>query len=214
MNKKVKIKNLYDIGANIGSICIPAVKRNLVETAFAVEPVSKNFQLLRINVILNNLEEKIKLFNFALSSEDDQKLDMELASDNSGDHRIRLNKSDTNLYDEEKRKIEKVKTKKFDTLFQNLNRESDLVWIDSQGFEPVILSGVQNLLKSKTPIVIEFWPYGLKRNNLTEKSVEIEGLLPNAELVIIPETGHLPNEEKPEEFAGAVRKFILKTLGS
>ena len=49
---------------------------------------------------------------------------MELASDNSGDHRIRLNKSDTNLYDEEKRKTEKVKTKKFDTLFQNLNRDS------------------------------------------------------------------------------------------
>ena len=57
---------------------------------------------------------------------------MELASDNSGDHRIRLNKSDTNLYDEEKRKTEKVKQKKFDTLFQNLNRDSDLVWIDTQ----------------------------------------------------------------------------------
>ena len=169
LNKKGKIKNLYDIGANIGSICIPAVKRNLVEAAFAVEPVSKNFQLLRTNIILNNLEEKIKPFNFALSSEDDQNLDIELASDNSGDNRIRLNKSDTNLYDEDKRKIEKIKTKKFDTLFENLNQDSDLVWIDTQGFEPVILSGAQNLLKSKTPIVIEFWPYGLKRNNLWEQ---------------------------------------------
>ncbi|MGA1768006.1 MAG: alpha/beta fold hydrolase, partial [Aquiluna sp.] len=48
----------------------------------------------------------------------------------------------------------------------------------------------------------------------TERSVAIEGLLANSQLVIIPETGHLPNEEKPEEFAGAVRKFILETLGS
>ena len=48
----------------------------------------------------------------------------------------------------------------------------------------------------------------------TERSVAIEGLMANAQLVIIPETGHLPNEEKPEEFAGAVRKFILETLGS
>ena len=48
----------------------------------------------------------------------------------------------------------------------------------------------------------------------TERSVEIAGLLPDAELVIIAETGHLPNEEKPEEFAGAVREFILETLGS
>ena len=169
LNKKYKIKNLYDVGANIGSICIPAVKRNLVETAFAIEPVSKNFQLLRINIILNSLEKKIKPLNFALSAEDDQSLDMELASENSGDHRIRLNKSDSNLYDEEKRKIEQVKTKKFDTLFQNLSGDSDLVWIDAQGFEPVILSGAQNLLKSKTPIVVEFWPYGLKRNNLWEQ---------------------------------------------
>jgi len=169
LNKKYKIKNLYDVGANIGSICIPAVKRNLVETAFAIEPVSKNFKLLRINIILNNLEKKIKPLNFALSAEDDQNLDMELASENSGDHRIRLNKSDSNLYDEEKRKIEQVKTKKFDTLFQNLSGDSDLVWIDTQGFEPVILSGAQNLLKSKTPIVVEFWPYGLKRNNLWEQ---------------------------------------------
>jgi FkbM family methyltransferase len=166
LNKKSKIKNLYDIGANIGSICIPAVKRNLVESAFAVEPVFKNFQLLKINIILNNLEEKIKSFNIALSSKDDQNLDMELASDNSGDHRIRLKQLRSNLYDEEMRKIEKVKTKKFDTLFQNLNGNSDLVWIDTQGFEPIILSGAQNLLKSKTPIVLEFWPYGLKRNDL------------------------------------------------
>ena len=166
MNKKNKIKKLYDIGANIGSICIPAVNRNLVEFAFAVEPAIKNFSLLRINIILNNLEDKIKSFNYALSEEDDQNLDMELAHDNSGDHRIRLKQSESNLYDEEKRKIEKVKSKKFDTLFQNLNSQSDLVWLDTQGFEPMILSGAQNLIKSKTPIVIEFWPYGLKRNNL------------------------------------------------
>ena len=48
----------------------------------------------------------------------------------------------------------------------------------------------------------------------TERSVEIAGLLPDAELVIIPETGHLPNEEKPEEFANTVSEFIGKTLGS
>ena len=169
LNKKNKIKNLYDIGANIGSICIPAVKRNLVEAAYAIEPVSKNFKLLKINIILNNLEDKIKSFNYALGSVDDQNLEMELAHDNSGDHRIRLKQLASNLYDEKRRVIEKVKSKKFDTLFQNLNSQTDLVWIDTQGFEPAILSGAQNLINSKTPIVLEFWPYGLKRNNLWEQ---------------------------------------------
>ena len=36
-----------DIGANIGVICIPAVKRGLVESANAVEPERKNFELLQ-----------------------------------------------------------------------------------------------------------------------------------------------------------------------
>ena len=169
LNNKSKIKNLYDIGANIGSICIPAVKRNLVDTAFAVEPVKKNFQLLKVNIILNNLEDKIKTFNYALNSNDDQSLDMELSNDNSGDHRVRLQTLESNLYEEKNRKVEKVESKKFDTLFQNLNSQEDLVWIDTQGFEPIILSGAQNLIISKTPIVVEFWPYGLKRNNLWEQ---------------------------------------------
>ena len=47
LNKKKKIENLYDIGANLGIICIPAVKRGLVKKAFAVEPEPKNFQLLK-----------------------------------------------------------------------------------------------------------------------------------------------------------------------
>lgn len=48
----------------------------------------------------------------------------------------------------------------------------------------------------------------------TQRSIEIAGLMVNAELVVIPETGHLPNEEKPEEFANTVSEFIRKTLGS
>lgn len=48
----------------------------------------------------------------------------------------------------------------------------------------------------------------------TERSIEIAGLMANAELVVIPETGHLPNEEKPKEFANAVSEFIRRTLGS
>jgi len=170
LNKKSKISRLYDIGANIGVICIPAVKRGLVELANAVEPERKNFELLQMNVALNDLQNKIKIFDYALSDKDNEIIEMELAEDNSGDHRIK-NKPQFNIHGEENRKTVKVNSKKFDSLFTNIDPKKDLVWIDTQGYEPIILSGSENLIKSKTPIVIEFWPYALKRAGHWEKMI-------------------------------------------
>tara|TARA_Y100000031_G_scaffold142277_1_gene171651 strand:- start:1 stop:1005 length:1005 start_codon:yes stop_codon:yes gene_type:complete len=172
LNKKKKIENLYDIGANLGVICIPAVKRGLVKKAFAVEAELHNFELLKTNVVLNNLENKISIYNYALSNQDDQEIEMELADDNSGDHRIK-NQVKFNIHGEENRKIVKVKTKKFDTLFNKTKQDNDLIWIDTQGYEPVILQGAKKLIESKAPVVIEFWPYALKRANLWEKMFEV-----------------------------------------
>ena len=95
---------------------------------------------------------------------------MEIAPDNSGDHRIK-NKINFNIHGEENREIIKVKTKKFDTLFKNVNPTNDIVWMDTQGFEPIILSGAKNLIDSKVPIVLEFWPYALKRSGSWEKMI-------------------------------------------
>ena len=44
----------------------------------------------------------------------------------------------------------------------------------------------------------------------TEDSIKVSQLISGSELVVIPQTGHLPNEEKPAEFAAAITKFILK----
>ena len=41
-------------------------------------------------------------------------------------------------------------------------------------------------------------------------SVTVAGLVSGSELVIIPQTGHLPNEESPREFAQAVIDFVEK----
>lgn len=42
----------------------------------------------------------------------------------------------------------------------------------------------------------------------TAESVRLAGELPSAELVIIPDCGHLPQEEQPEAFLHAVVKFL------
>jgi len=44
----------------------------------------------------------------------------------------------------------------------------------------------------------------------TEDSIKVSQMIAGSDLVIIPQTGHLPNEEKPAEFATAITEFILK----
>lgn len=42
----------------------------------------------------------------------------------------------------------------------------------------------------------------------TADSIRLAAELPNAELAVIDETGHLPNEEKPREFATAIIQYL------
>lgn len=44
----------------------------------------------------------------------------------------------------------------------------------------------------------------------TEDSVTVAGMISGSELVVIPQTGHLPNEESPQEFAQSVIDFVKK----
>ena len=47
----------------------------------------------------------------------------------------------------------------------------------------------------------------------TEESIRLARELPNAQLVVIPDCGHLPQEEQPDAFVISVRKF-LQTMPS
>jgi 3-oxoadipate enol-lactonase len=44
-------------------------------------------------------------------------------------------------------------------------------------------------------------------------SRELAGLIPGAQLVVIPDAGHLPNEENPAAFNRAVRTFLEESEG-
>ena len=58
----------------------------------------------------------------------------------------------------------KVLSKKFDTLFKKVKKDT-LIWIDTEGYEEKILSGAKNILKLQCPLVIEFWPKALLKFN-------------------------------------------------
>lgn len=147
-------ETLLDIGANTGLICIPAVKRGMFRRAIAFEPDPFNYRLLRCNVLLNGLEEKIETRNVALGDSPGE-LTFELSRTNFGDHRIRAGVADP------EREAIIVKTETLDTL-EGLDPAQTLIWMDTQGFEGHILAGAGKTLAGCPAMVLEFWPEGLE----------------------------------------------------
>ncbi len=151
-----------DVGANIGPICIPVVKRGLVRRAIAIEPEPANFRFLSANILINDLADKIVAHPAAVGSQADQWLEMEISEGNLGDHRIRV-QAEPGYFSEEKRKTIKVPSTTLDALLSDVDLSKVFIWIDVQGFEGFALQGATNVFKAKAPVALEFWPYGMGR---------------------------------------------------
>lgn len=162
MSEDFGLDTLIDIGANIGTICIPAVKRGIAKRAIAIEPEPRNYRLLVANIYLNDVADKIEHYNLALGSKTNQIVTFELSTDNSGDHRVRIS-SENGKFSEAARQRISVKSTKFDDLIQRLDKTSCLIWMDTQGYEGHILLGADSAVNGRVPMVLEFWPYGMKR---------------------------------------------------
>ncbi|KQW42097.1 FkbM family methyltransferase [Pelomonas sp. Root662] len=153
---------LLDIGANIGCICIAAVKRGLFERALAFEPEAFNFSLLTANIHLNGLASRVEARNMALGARDGEQLLFELSEDNFGDHRVSFGTLD-GRFSEARRERTVVRCESLDSQI-NGDLQGCLIWMDTQGFEGFVLQGAARSLESRPPLVVEFWPYGMQRN--------------------------------------------------
>ncbi|MGM9484147.1 FkbM family methyltransferase [Roseateles sp. NT4] len=157
---------LLDIGANIGCICIAAVKRGLFEKALAFEPESFNYSLLAANIHLNGLASRIEARHMALGARDGEQLVFELSKDNYGDHRVSLGTED-GRFGEARRERTVVRCESLDSQIGG-EQQGCLIWMDTQGFEGYVLQGAARTLKGRPPLVVEFWPYGMQRNRSYE----------------------------------------------
>jgi FkbM family methyltransferase len=161
-----------DVGANIGTHTIYAMKSGLFAGAVCFEPDPENFRFLRMNVEENGYADKCHLFNTALGAEAGT-AELELAADNFGDHRIRAQSASaniTNQYGEEQRKTVSVPIQTLDAALSeiNVNPAKCFLHMDVQGFEPYILQGASEFLKTSENIFTEFWPYGMERTGGSE----------------------------------------------
>ena len=140
-----------DLGANIGTTGIYFTSKlapNLKLLAF--EPDPENYKLHRINIILNDLEEKTDLVNCGLGDKSDE---MTMYRDliNPGGNSIIQHRKDLIA--------ETIKIMPLDDyLSENKIAAQDVkyIWIDTEGFEPQVLLGAKNLLRENpAPVFME-----------------------------------------------------------
>ena len=100
----------------------------------------------------------------------------EIAPKNPSDGRVRVagTTDDGALGGEEGWNTVKVPTATLDSFVES--GEVDLasvglLWIDAQGHEGQIIAGAKALMAKPVPLVIEFWPYGLRRSGGLEELV-------------------------------------------
>ena len=91
LGKKNSKSTLINVGAHIGSTCIPAIKKNYFKNLIAFEPSKRNFRLLKANVLLNEIDGRTQVYNLALSNKK-ANLHLGMFNNNTADYRVLKNK--------------------------------------------------------------------------------------------------------------------------
>src|SRR5579862_5652216 len=156
---------VLEVGANIGTETVSMLVRHGVASVVAVEPDLENVRLLRANLALNDMQDRVRIHRMALSDADGM-LMLECSEENRGDHRIRLPTFGPDLRNEGQRVVVEVPGRSIDSLVETGDIELDdigLIWMDAQGHEAHILAGAERLAATNIPVLTEYWPYGLRR---------------------------------------------------
>jgi FkbM family methyltransferase len=158
-------KAFVDVGANIGTTTIPALLSHGFDTAVAIEPEPENVRVLRLNVLLNDLEDRVTTLAVAASNEVGQS---ELVVDRSrgGKHWIATDRSKLRRKNLAENDMLTVDTVTLDQLVESgvIDAErTGLLWMDAEAHEGHILQGATSLLRRGTPLVLEWNPVILER---------------------------------------------------
>jgi len=159
-------RTLLDVGANVGTTSVTALGAFGFERAICFEPLPRNRELLNLNLAYNGFEERSTVIEVALSDHAGTAV-FEIAPKNPSDGRVRVpGQVDEDVLGEDEWLTVEVPTVTLDSFVESGRIDPDsigLFWIDAQGHEGQVLAGAQALLKRQIPLVIEFWPYALKR---------------------------------------------------
>ena len=147
---KIPLNGVFlDLGANIGAISIPLIKKRKDIKVVCVEAAPYIFTYLQKNLERNHATNVIAI-NKALFYTDDEEINFYSQDDKFGKGSLSPVFTD---------KIIKVKTIKIDSLLKDLNiSKPDIIKIDVEGYEYHVFKGATELLRKEDApdIVFEF----------------------------------------------------------
>jgi FkbM family methyltransferase len=167
-------KSLIDVGANIGTTTIPALLDHGFGRVVAIEPEEDNFVTLRLNVVLNQVEDRVLPLCKAASNRVGT-AELIVNPERGGKHWIATDIG-KNVRVRDTEAVVRVDTITLDQLAEDDAFDPDLtglLWIDAEGHEGQIIEGAQALTSRGVPIVLEWNPRALDQSGGRVKIEEI-----------------------------------------
>jgi FkbM family methyltransferase len=164
-SKAIAHRSFVDVGANIGTTTIPALLSHGFETAVAIEPEPENVRVLRLNILLNDLEDRVTALPVAASNEIGRS-ELVVNQSRGGKHWIATDRRKLGRKNLAEDAILTVETVTLDHLVETGVIEAErtgLLWMDAEAHEGHILEGASSLLARGTPLVLEWNPVILDR---------------------------------------------------
>jgi FkbM family methyltransferase len=147
-----------EIGANIGTATVSALRRRGFAAAVALEPSPQNHLLLRLNLVANGLEGRVRTIEAAASDQPGE-LTFDVSHHNSGTHRVpRPGRGP--LGDD----VITVQAVTLDGLVDQGVVDParvGLIWVDAAGHEAHVLRGGTSVVQAGIPMVLAIkhgWP--------------------------------------------------------
>lgn len=162
-----------DGGAHIGYFSIIAGKEiSKKGKVFAFEPYKPTFEVLKRNIIMNNLEETIIPINMAIADKK-KMLNFTIPPNNSVSVKIDSEDSERHVSNERENELLSINAVSLDEYFYPLGfPKIALVKLDIEGAEKMALIGMEEVLKRNPnlKLIIEFNLNNLKRLNNNPKN--------------------------------------------
>lgn len=140
---------ILELGANIGTQTVYFFDYLDVKQVIAVEPEPENLDLLRMNVLLNGLSDKVTVVGKAVSSKPGT---LEFAKFYVNSARSAV--ISPSIIEEGRQTDHTVLRVPADTA-DNICGSPDFVWIDVEEHEIEVLKGMRGIIERKVPILVE-----------------------------------------------------------
>ena len=153
ITEKIGRCHLVNVGAHIGSVCVPCAKYFSRVTAF--EPVGTNFNHLNLHCNLNQLE-NIKTYNLALSNCACESKIVFNSHNTGGCHVVSDYEIENNIRHAQNHIDDTVQCVTMDSI--EFDDTIEVLLVDIEGHEERFLQGAEQTIRKHHPVVIiELW---------------------------------------------------------